>query len=70
MNAEQAVREVIEGFVASSPLNRLQRIDGTPMFDTPLVGIADGYDPLFEQYKRIIGPFHLTPFEIVPGCAR
>lgn len=68
MNAEQAVREAIEGFVASSPLNRLQRIDGTPMFDTPLVGIADGYDPLFEQYKRIIGPFHLTPFEIVQAA--
>lgn len=68
MNAEQAVREVIEGFVASSPLNRLQRIDGSPMFDAPLVGIADGYDPLFEQYKQIIGSFHLTSYEIMQAA--
>ena len=65
MNAEQSVREVLSGFVATSPLNRLQRIDGSPMFDAPLVGIADGYDPLFAQYKQIIGPFHLTPLEIM-----
>ena len=62
------MREVIEGFVASSPLNRLQRIDGSPMFDAPLVGIADGYDPLFEQYKQIIGSFHLTPYEIIQAA--
>lgn len=64
MDAEQTLRELMEGFVASSPLNRLQRIDGSPMFDAPLVGIADGYDPLFAQYKQIIGPFHLTPLEV------
>ena len=69
MNAEQAVREVIEGFVASSPLNRLQRLDGSPIFDTPLVGVADGADPLFLQYQQIIGPFHLTPLELLQHAA-
>lgn len=65
MNAEQAVRDVIEGFVVASPLNRLQRIDGSPIFDAPLVGVADGADPLFQQYQQIIGPFHLTPLELL-----
>ncbi|MHB1354558.1 MAG: 4Fe-4S binding protein [Anaerolineae bacterium] len=69
MSAEQVVREVIEGFVASSPLNRLVRIDSSPIFDAPLVGVADGYDPLFEQYKQIIGPFHLTPQELMEHAA-
>ena len=68
MNAEQAMREVIEGFVATSPLNSLQRIDGSPMFDAPLVGFADGYDPLFTQYKQVIGSFHLTPLEIMQAA--
>jgi epoxyqueuosine reductase QueG len=29
-----------------------------------LVGFASGGDPLFKQYKKIIGRFHLTPQEI------
>jgi epoxyqueuosine reductase len=65
MNQEQAVREVIRGFAASSELNRLQRLDGSPIFDSPLVGVADGYDPLFEQYKQVIGSHHLTPLEVL-----
>jgi epoxyqueuosine reductase QueG len=68
MNAEEGIREVLSGFIASSPLNRLQRIDGSPMFDAPLVGVADGYDPFFAQYKQIIGSFHLTPFEIMQAA--
>ena len=69
MNAEQAVREVIERSVASSLLNRLPRLDGSPIFDTPLVGVADGADPLFLQYQQIIGPFHLTPLELLQHAA-
>ena len=65
MDHQQAVREIIEGYVASSPLNRLQRINGSPIFEAPLVAVADGYDPLFEQYKQIIGLFHLTPLELI-----
>lgn len=53
----------IERFVAESPENRLAAIDGSPIFDSPLVGFADGDDPLFAEYKRIIGEFHLTPRE-------
>jgi epoxyqueuosine reductase len=35
----------------------------TPYFDTPLAGFASASDPLFRQYKAIIGDFHLTPGE-------
>ena len=48
--------QYIVAFVRESPLNRLWRIDDTPIWGDPLVGFADGDDPLFEQYKAIIGP--------------
>lgn len=61
--ADVTVRQMIEGFVGNSPANRLNRLDGSPIFDSPLVGYADGDDPLFSEYKHIIGQFHLTPRE-------
>jgi epoxyqueuosine reductase len=52
-------------FVAESPANRLVDIDGAPIFESPLVGFADGDGPLFVEYKKpgIVGEFHRTPRE-------
>ncbi len=36
-----------------------------PIFDTPMVGFVRGDDPIFDQFKKIIGPHHFTPFEIM-----
>jgi epoxyqueuosine reductase len=55
--------EEITRYVAESPLNRLKDIDGSPIFEEPLVGFADGDDPLFDLYKKVVGEFHLTPRE-------
>lgn len=60
---EAFVRAKIEAFVRESALNRLVELDGSPIYEEPLVGFADGDDPLFAAYKEIIGPFHLTPRE-------
>jgi len=57
------LRREIEGFVATSPWNRFRMLDGSPIFEAPLVGFASGDDPLFLQYKEVIGDFHLTPAE-------
>ena len=51
----------IKTCVAESPLNRLTGIDSSPIWDEPLVGFADGDDPLFNLYKTAVGEFHLTP---------
>lgn len=59
------LQDQIESFVRESPANRLNGIDGGPIFENPLVGFASGDDPLFQQYKSIIGPFHLTPREFI-----
>ena len=64
-NPSDTVRKSIENLVANSPENRLRKIDDSPIFDTPLVGFANGDDPLFIRYKEIIGSFHLTPREIM-----
>ena len=53
--------------VQESPENRLAALDNLPIYEAPLVGFANGNDPLFAQYKEIIGPFHMTPQEALEG---
>jgi len=60
---ESFIRQAIARFVQESPYNR-RKVDGGRYFDAPLVGFASGNDPLFKQYKKIIGRFHLSPREI------
>lgn len=65
-----ALRAEIARFVRESPANR--HPDGeAPYFEAPLVGVAAADDPLFERYRdpAVIGPFHRTPGELVPGAA-
>jgi len=57
------VKQAIREFVRTSPDNRLPFLDDYVMWDDPLVGYADGDDPIFTQYKTIISPNHLTPRE-------
>jgi epoxyqueuosine reductase len=53
----------IKFFVKNSALNRMVNSDKDIYFDEPLVQFASGTDPLFNEYKTIIGPEHLTPRE-------
>lgn len=62
------LREQISAFVCDSAENRLVHLDGTPIYEDPVLGVADGYDPLFAQYKTIIGSFHLTPREVLASA--
>lgn len=65
---DERVREEIRRFVEESPENRFPDGSG-PYFDEPLVGFASAADPLFTEYKGIIGDFHLTPAELLEGAA-
>ncbi len=62
MDLAESLREEVARFVGESPLNRQRDGDG-PYFDAPLVGFAAASDPLFQEYKTIIGEFHWTPRE-------
>lgn len=54
----------IQEFVNQSPENTLQNEDNEKAFGEPLVGFSKGDDPLYDEYKRHIGPFYWTPIEI------
>jgi epoxyqueuosine reductase len=66
---QQDLVRAIKRYVAESPLNRLRDIDGSPIFEEPLVGFADGDDPLFELYRSVVAQDHLTPREALGGPA-
>jgi epoxyqueuosine reductase QueG len=61
---EQIILDEILRFVRESPDNRFPDSD-RPYFEEPLIGFAAADDPLFSEYKRVIGDFHLTPGEIM-----
>lgn len=67
---EQIIREEIRRFVLESPDNRFP--DGERRyFDEPLIGFAGADDPLFGEFKQVIGAFHLTPTELMRhACGR
>lgn len=62
----EALGREIGDFLEQQPANRLP--DGTPCFEKPLLGVAAADDPLFADYRRIIGSFHLLPEELLTGA--
>jgi ferredoxin len=58
------IRSLVTDFIDRSPENHLNDPKREKAFATPLVGFADGADPLFEAYREHVGPFHWTPSEI------
>ena len=65
----RAIEDALREFVRTSPLNRLEAFGGVPIFDDPLVGFADGDDPIFTEYKTVIHADHLTPREALAQYA-
>ncbi len=62
-NPAQSIEQEIKGFVRTSPANHLSFMNDYVMWAEPLVRFADGDDPIFNEYKTIIAPTHLTPRE-------
>ena len=58
----------IKRFIQAHPGNRLPDSDA-PYLDEPLVGFSSAEDPIFHDYRQIIGSFHLLPNELLPGAA-
>lgn len=61
---KQWIEKIIRDFVETSPENSLKNASGEKAFDTPLIGFSSGGDPLYPDYKEVVGPFHWTPLEI------
>lgn len=54
----------IKEFVKNSDANIFQEIQGH-YFDEPIVQFASSDNPLFKEYKEMIGEYHLTPQEVL-----
>ena len=64
-----AVLDIITGLLETSEHNRLSQLDNGTVYEAPLVGVASGHDPLFAEYKTVIGEYHLTPEEVILHAA-
>lgn len=58
------IKNLICDFISASPQNTLGDQSGEPAWDDVLVGFTSGADPIWQQYKEYVGPFHWTPWEI------
>ena len=58
------IEKMIADFLAASPSNTMQDETGEPAWEDALVGFASGADPIWQQYKEYVGPFHWTPWEV------
>ena len=57
------IEELIRLTVEESHFNRLAYLDDSLVSEEPLIGFADAYDPLIAEFKRAVGPSHLSPLE-------
>jgi epoxyqueuosine reductase len=69
-NPNRVLEQLVKNFVAESELNRRTQLDHGLYFGEPLVGFASGNDPLFSEYKTLIGSFHLTPRELIAAALK
>jgi epoxyqueuosine reductase len=69
-NPNEVLEQLIKNFVKESESNRRSQLDQGVYFEEPLVGFASGADPLFFEYKTLIGSFHQTPREIIASALR
>lgn len=70
MDADCTKTALLEGivqFVEEDEGNWSQAL-GTRYFQRPLIGIADGLDPLFGQFRDVVGPGHMSPMEVLEGA--
>lgn len=62
---ENFVEETIQKFARSNPANHLESFNDELIFEKPLVGFADGDDPLFKEYKNVVHRDHFLPREFL-----
>jgi len=58
------IKNIIFDFLNDPCENKLWDNAGEKSWDEPLIGFSRGDDPVFESFKKHIGPFHWTPLEI------
>jgi epoxyqueuosine reductase len=62
-NPAAFLKKTIRDYIATSTNNRFLAFPEDQIWDEPLIGFASGDDPIFQEYKTIIGDFHVAPRE-------
>ncbi len=63
-NPANWTENTIRDFINKSPENTLKNAKNEKAWADPLVGFSRGDDPLYQEYKKYVGPFHWTPLEV------
>jgi epoxyqueuosine reductase QueG len=63
-NPAKWIESMIKDFINKSPENTLKNPQNDKAWADPLVGFSAGDDPLYQEYKKYVGPFHWTPLEV------
>lgn len=63
-NPANWIESTIKDFINKSPENTLKNEKNDKAWSDPLVGFSGGDDPLYQEYKKYVGPFHWTPLEL------
>ena len=58
------IKDLVRDFLVTSTHNTMQNDTEDPAWDDALIGFASGADPIWQQYKEYVGPFHWTPWEV------
>jgi epoxyqueuosine reductase len=69
-NPNRVLEQLIKNFLNEAQSNRRTQLDHGIYWEEPLVGFASGIDPLFFEYKTLIGSFHLTPREVISAALK
>jgi epoxyqueuosine reductase len=59
------LENTIKEYVSTSPLNCMIPFNNQPMFGEPIVAFDNGDDPVFQNIKKTVAPYHLTPREVL-----
>ena len=63
-NPAKWIETLIRDFINKSPENTPKNWANEKAWEDPLVGFSNGDDPLYQEYKEHVGPFHWPPLEI------
>jgi len=69
-NPNKVLEQLIKNFIHEKEQNRRTQLDQGIYWEEPLVGFASGMNPLFFEYKTLIGTFHLTPREVISAALK
>lgn len=68
-SAKLRLAQAIGDLVAEAAENRLVDFGGLRIYDAPLVGVADGEDPVFSRFQEVVSPRHLMPRPLLEEAA-